>query len=413
MFDADGKPLSTSMARDTRPSVLRQWKEAENHGGWAGRTVSLGLAMHANRLRLTVNGCMVAELPAVVPPQRRLLLAAKGVTLRTVRVMDCPPVGYACLTGAGVAAFSGGACMRAAKDPKAETGTVRIDMQGIPMLVHRTDAGLASLDVAAERWGHVDWSEGKGFLTVPVPARPYAAAYLLLHRGRDPDKVAAMGFGLRPPEMSAGDLKSLYLDGRPEYRPDEGVTVQPVPALGDGWYLARVPLNPAALHWYTHGPDGSLRPVGSSSTVEAYFCRPWTNAAGLPRPEGKPSSLAVAAVTLEEARIELTLAGNGLGNVYAEPQQPRLSASVRNMGNAPVAVHVSRELIPYGMPAVRRAESLGMLQPGQTRTVRRPGRAGSGARALSGPGGRRCRGRRADRLSHQRCPAGARHAEEG
>jgi hypothetical protein len=367
---ADAKPLSASMARDVRPSVLSEWKEAEKHDGWAGRRVLLGLAIDAGRSRLLVNGCVMAELPAVLPPQRCLSLAAKGVTLRTARISECPPIRYAYLTGAGVAALSGGARTQPATGtPQVEPSAARIDVLGIPMLVERAETGLACLDVGAERWGHVDWSEGKGFLRAPVPARPYWSAHILLHCRREPGKSAAMGFGLRPREMCAGDLRNIYLDARPEYRADEGVTVQPVPALGEGWYLARVPLNPAATQWYTHTPDGNLRPLGSPSAIEAYFCRPWTNAQGLPRPEGKPSSLSVAAVTLEEAGIDLTLTGNGLGNVHCEPEGPRLSATVRNMGDAPVTVQVSTELFPYGTPAARRAEKLELRQPGEAQTI--------------------------------------------
>ena len=237
------------------------------------------------------------------------------------------------------------------------------------MLVQHAEGGLACLDVAAERWKADTWSEGKGFLRAPVPARPYAAAHILLHRRGDADKAAAMGVGLRPLEMCAGDLRSIYLDALPTYRAEEGVTVTPARALGENWYLARVPLNPAALQWYTHDPDGNLLPLGAPSAIEAYFCRPWINAGGLPQPGGKPSSLSIAAVTLEESAIDLTLHGNGLGNVYAQPEVPHLKARVQNLGDSPVAIRVSSELIPFGRPAACRIEQLELSHPGETRTI--------------------------------------------
>ncbi len=48
------------------------------------------------------------------------------------------------------------------------------------------------------------------------------------------------------------------------------------------------------------------------------------------------------------------MTGNGLGNVYCEPDQPALTATVTNLTNRPVHVVVSTELIPHGRQSTTR-----------------------------------------------------------
>jgi len=127
------------------------------------------------------------------------------------------------------------------------------------------------------------------------------------------------------------------------------VSVQPVPELGEGWFLARVPVDPAAL----------VR-LGSA----AYFTRTWTTVGGTPRPHGKPSALRVAACTVEEAGIELSIDGNGFGNVYSELARPWLTATLRNRTEDTVTVAATTELIPFGREAAKKQWKL-HLAPGQ------------------------------------------------
>ncbi len=64
----------------------------------------------------------------------------------------------------------------------------------------------------------------------------------------------------------------------------------------------------------------------------------------------------------------MTLAGNGLGNVYVQPDPPHLDATVRNLTDAPVTVQLVSELIPYDRPLVSKTEQL-ELEPKEARTV--------------------------------------------
>lgn len=362
----DGSPVSASASGDTRPSVLRAWEQAADDTGWAEKSVSLGLALSLGRCRLFVNGSQTAEVAAKSPAGGKVSLAAKGILLRSVRILPPIPNNYTFLGGIGMAMLSGGASAAPAVGTAfGPMQTARIEVGGVPMLVQGGEAGLAAMDVSAEKWKPGTWSEGTGLLTVPVAPRPYSRAYVLIHRAsEDADKTPAMGFGLRVQEMSAADLKNIYVGEASVRSSDEGVSVQPVPELGEAWFLARVPLNPAAMHWFTHDAEGNLLPIGTPPKFLAYVTRPWHGSS----PGGKPSSLQVAAITLEEAGIDLVVKGNGLGNVYCEPEQPTLSAALCNLSSEPVTVGVTTELIPFERSRAFKREKV-RLGPGEKRTL--------------------------------------------
>jgi len=131
------------------------------------------------------------------------------------------------------------------------------------MVIQSNPDGIMTLDVGAEQYAARTYNqdsrgEGVGFLRTPIPKGIYGAAYLLLHRESDSDGQSAMGFGLRPPTRNAGELKNVYVEDIPKSAVDEGVSVRPVPALGEDWFLARVPLNPVTLQWYRD--DGTVFP---------------------------------------------------------------------------------------------------------------------------------------------------------
>lgn len=357
---ADGKPVAATVTWDTIPSILREQKKPEEltgEAGWSGQPVTLGVALTADGCRLFINGVQATEAAVRLPAERKVSLGAEHLTLRSVQVLPGLAARAHFISGYGVGMLSGGTATRPATavapgmPPGAVPETVALTLNGVPMLVQRAANGLAVLDLAAEKYRGASWSEGNGFLRAPVPARPYSAAWLLVYR--QPGTRGAMGFGLRVHEMSAGELQNIYLDGRPAWQPANGVTVRPVPTLGAGWYQVRVPLNPAALHWYTHDKDGKLLPVGARTGIEALFCRPWAYNA-TPYPDGLPSGLAVAALTLQESGIDLTVAGNGLGNVYTEPESPELIATLVNRTERPGSVAVTCELTPFGRPTITR-----------------------------------------------------------
>ena len=248
-------PMPNRSRRDmarTRPSVLREWKEKEAEatrrlGGQDRVAGACDSSEPLSPARQRLRGCGVARSRAVATPpvagrkgRHPPDGASHGVSAGSLRLPD----------RRGVAAFSGGdahangsghAQGRNTASPGSMLAGFRCSCsalrRGWRLWTSRPSSGDTSIGPRA-----------RGSCGAPVPARPYAAAYVLLHRRGDAGKAAAMGFGLRPPETCAGDLKNIYLDGRPDYRPDEGVTVQAVPALGEGWYVARVPLNPAAVH---------------------------------------------------------------------------------------------------------------------------------------------------------------------
>lgn len=386
--DAGGKAVSAASTLETVPSIVREQESDKAilaaNPGWAGQTISLGLAISPESCRLYVNGVQAAELASVLPADRKITLSAQGIVLEAVQVLPGQPSRFDYLSGHGVAMLSGGHSSRtAAGIPPGTPGTMPLLVHGIPMLATRNDHGLAVLDISAEHYRGVAWSEGNGFLRAPVPSRVYSAAYLLVHR--QAGRSAAMGFGLRPREMSAGEVKNIYLDGRPAAMPEQGVTSRPVSALGPGWYLVKVPLNPATLHFYTHTTPAEWsakkltrvmpQPYGARTGIEAYFCRPWdfgaipvADCAPTPAPDGPPSGLSVAAVTLEVAGFDLDVAGNGLGNVYAQPETPRLAATISNVTDRPLTCDVRCSLMPFERKAVNRKTRL-VLPPGGACTL--------------------------------------------
>lgn len=373
--DRENEKVTVSASGDTRPSVLLENGEAEQHPGWASETVSLGVVLRQNDCRLMLNGSEIERAALSVPAERKLVLAANGVTVRCGRVLSAPPAGYAYVSGAGVAMRSGGLASRAATGiGTGKMESLQIDALGIPMIVQTAPEGMITLDVGAERFAPTKYNqafcgEGIGFLKAPIPSGIYSAAYLLLYRGISADTQAAMGFGLRPPGRNAGELKNVYIGDMPESAADEGVSVRPVPALGQGWFLARVPLNPATLQWYR---DGAIFPGETGSKhprVHLYACRPWSLPSPVPNknevvptPHGKPSSLHLAAVSLEESGIDLALTGNGLGNVFCEPDTPAISATLRNLTDRPMRARVTCELLPFERPA-RTKRRMVVLEP--------------------------------------------------
>ncbi len=355
--------------------------------GWAERTVSLGLAVDTHNCRLFVNGSFAAEVPAMALTDGRVSLTANGIRLRAVRVLPDIPSKFVCLSGAGMAMLNDGfSTTRADGITAGPMATTLLNVAGVPLVAQAAgDGKVALLDVGAEKWTRPMWSEGTGMLTAPVPPRLYSAAYVLIRdTGLRGHRVPAMGFGLRVHERSAADLKNIYVGDVSVRCSDEGVSVRPVPELGRGWYLARVQLNPAALHWFTHdNTEGNLLPSADASlptrpqysgspfargtSLLAYAGRTWTTGGGLPHPGGPRSSLQIAAITLEESGIDLTVKGNGLGNVYSQPDEPYLTGTVRNFTQTPITVRLSRQVLPFERPPkVRR--SLINLGPGETQS---------------------------------------------
>ena len=362
---ADGKRVTISPGGDMRPAVLREVSggdiskgsspdEAQRLNGWAGRTVSLGIALDDKLCRLLAGGIVVGEIAAELPSRRVVSVAGNGITLRAVRVLSGTPGKYVLLGGSGLALRNGGESHGSANGVTPGCGeSAVVEIDGVPFLVQGAEEGrLATLDVSAEQWKRSSWSEGTGMPMAPLPHRWYSAAHLLLHLQGGSDKTPAMGFGLRVPEMSGGDLKNIYVGDVPVRSSDAGVTVRPVQELGPGWFLARVPINPAALQRF-----------GSA----AYFTRQWTAGGGIPPPYGKPSALRVAACTVEEADIEMSVEGNGLGNVYDEVARPRLKGSLRNRTASPVTVTVTTEVMPFEREPSRRVFEL-RLAPSEEET---------------------------------------------
>ncbi|MHB0936889.1 MAG: hypothetical protein ACYDCO_19115 [Armatimonadota bacterium] len=378
---ADGKPVTISV-----PGI----KAAAGEMGWAGRRVALGMTVGADRCRLLLDGNVMAECSPALPAERKISLAFdKGATPLAVRALPGIPDKFFVLTGAGLAALHGSERVFPAKNlrPAAKDG-VRLDVGGVPLLAQGGEGGLAAIDIAAEQFKNDFWTEGSGFIRFPVPARPYKNAYLLIYRqGANPAETPALGFGLRVPDGAPADLRNVYVEKVPVRSSDEGVAVQPVPGLGPGWYLATVRMNPSATHWATHKADNTLLPLGNPSFKErpayqadtaglsTYLCRPWAITGdgilgnrGLPHPERKPSSLRVAAVTFEDADFDLQVIGNGLGNIYSEPEQPKLSATLTNRTAAPITINVTSELIPFERPAAKRTETV-KLGPGESKVI--------------------------------------------
>lgn len=341
----DGQRFDTPTGGDMRPAISRQLSELDPEGadsrekfkahrGWSGQTVSLGMAIDKGSCRLLVNGNVVADFAVALSEDRTLSVRGNGITLRAVRVLRGLPRKYVFLTGGGLAMLNGGSSdepTTAVALARRESAVVEID--GMPFVVQGGEEGrLAALDVASESWRSKTWSEGTGMPMASLPSRSYAFAYLLLHLSSQDGASPAMGFGLRLPEMNGGHLKNIYVGEVPTRSCDSGVTVSPVPELGDRWFVARVPINSATL----------VRPG-----AWVYFTRSWMAGGGVPRPSGKPSALRVVACTVEESGIELSVQGNGLGNVYDELARPRLEAVLRNRTERPVSVAVTTELMPF------------------------------------------------------------------
>jgi len=339
----------------------------------AGGPVSVALGIGSGRLRLLVNGSETGALDAKGPAERFVTVTANNVAVRSVRMLPELPTRHVPVSGAGIGADNNCAvtweasALEGVDLPK----SVRLDIGNVSMLVLADARGIASLDVAKEsgrppRFG-IDFDQsvsgrmGTGALIGSVPARPYSEAYVLFHvSGDDPAAIAAMGCGFRTDDCA--DVKNIYLEGRIRTN-DEGVTVTPVPALGADWYLARLPLNPAAMHWKTH----DQRP---GSRIPFHVGRPFTMPMMFPKPQhaGKASALRVAAVTFVESGIDLRVEGNGLGHVYCEPAEPSLNAIVSNLASEPAEIAITAELIPYGREPIARKWSL-TLPPNARRTV--------------------------------------------
>ena len=351
-----GRPRTKVIVVDGRPAIERAWGEMKDHPGWAGQTVSLALALTGDTCGVLFNGGELLSIRNASTPGRQLEVGAQRLTLRTCRVLPGVSPRYSLLSGDAVARLNlGPQPQGAAHGPSTGPALALVSIGDVPMLVTRgADGEPVTLAVSAERRKAGTWSEGKGMPTHPVPDGPYSAAYLLLRCPPTAEgQVRAMGFGLRVPEMAAADLHNVYLGDAAVRSSDEGVTVRPVPALGEGWHFVRVPLNPAAQ---------------DMSGFHACFVRPWIGAGGTPQPAGPPSAVHVAALTLERPGIELRVQGNGLGNVTCEPDTPELRATLRNLTPEPISVELTRELVAFGRDPVRRPSHL-VLQPHEKRTV--------------------------------------------
>ena len=319
----------------------------------AGGPVSVALGIGNGRLRLLVNGSEAGALNAKGPAGRFVTITANTVAVRSVRMLPELPARHVPLSGAGIGADNDCAVTweASALEGVDLRKSVRLDIGGVSMLVLADARGIASLDVAKEAWTGGKWSMGTGALIGSVPARPYSEAYVLFRVNRDdPAAIAALGCGFRTDDCA--DVKNIYLEGRTRTN-DEGVTVTPVPALGADWHLARLPLNPAAMHWKTH----DRRP---GSRIPFHVGRPFRMPMMSSKPQhaGKASALRVGAVTFVESGIDLRVEGNGLGNVYCEPAEPSLDAVLSNLTSEPVEITITAELIPYGREPIARKWSL-------------------------------------------------------
>lgn len=369
------KPVEAIATRDTRPSAWLEFEarrgtesQAAAYPGWASTTVSLGLLVRQGDCRLLLNGSDFARAALVAPAVRQLSLAAKGVTVRRVRILSALPAGYTCLGGAGMALLSGGLDSRAASGIAAgKMESRQLDVLGIPMRVQLGRNGIATLAVGAE--GMPAPGGTVGAPRTPVPVGLYRTAYLLFHDdGAGTERQAALGFTLRPGVNPGGEVRNIYVGALPDTEREYGVRVRPVPALGPGWYLARAPLNPAALQWFTHAPNGTLLPPETPATFDFSASRPWGPYPGPFGSRGRRSSLQLAAVTLEHAAMDLTVTGNGMGNVFSEPDGPRLTASLRNLTDRPLRAALTIELYPLERPGKTQRRTLS-LKPGATVTV--------------------------------------------
>jgi hypothetical protein len=362
--------------KKTKP-VFQTWLEtASASENGTTTTVSLAVSLGDGRYRALVNGSQEALILSDDLAERHLTITAvDGVVLRSVRVWEGLPGRYVPLSGASLG-FNNSAVSREPADLQrgSPSALLRMDCDGIPMIAQLDNADVLALDVSKEDFQPTSkYRRGKplgtGLLTGTVPARPYSHAYLLFHvADATPDQVPAMGFG--PRTVNLADVRNIYLSGRAPTN-DEGVTVTAVPALGENWHLARVDLNPAVMHWMTHRPqDGKPRPPETGARLPFHLGRPLQNwyllrhAVSPPQHEGKSSSLRVAAITFVESPFVLTVSGNGLGNVYDQPEEPALAAIVRNLTNQPLNVTLATELTPYGREPLWKRDSLALAAGG-------------------------------------------------
>ena len=368
----------TMNVRDQRiePNAVH-WVEAETEAAdkKSPAPVSLAIAIGRGRVHGFVNGSHEALFLSGDPDKRHVTVrAAGGVVVRAARVLDGLPEGFLPVSGAGVG-FRNNARSLVPGGPPSDRGhgpqLVRLDCGGIPMIASVEQGSMAALDLSKENFKLLNKYRrgrplGTGFLSGFVPTRPYTRAHLLFLADPEAegDTVPAMGFGLRT--INRGDVKNIYVSGDTRTN-DQGVQITPIPDLGPNWYLASVDLNPAAMHWANHhNENGQLHPP-HLHRVPFHVGRPLQNDQ-LPRHSGKDSSLRVVAVTFTESSIDLAVRGNGLGNVYVQPDEPTLTATVSNLGREPIQVDLTTELIPYEREPIHRKQSL-QLAPGASREV--------------------------------------------
>ncbi|MCH2131098.1 MAG: hypothetical protein MK179_18300 [Pirellulaceae bacterium] len=334
-------------------------------------TVSVLVSLGAGRYRMLINGSQEALILDDNLVARHLrITAGDRLLLRTVRIREGLPGRYVPVSGASLGIKNQAVSREPVKLPLRTTpALVQMDCDGVPMIAQLGEAGeLLTLDVGQEDFQPAakfrrgkPW--GTGFLTGTVPARPYSHAYLLLHVSNEGvDQVPAMGFGPRTVNMA--DVRNIHLIDQ-ERPNDEGVTVTAVRELGADWYLARVALNSAAMHWLTHNPaNGELWPAEAGVRLPFHMGRPLQNwfrlrhSVSPPQHDGPKSALRVAAITFAELPVTLTVRGNGLGNVYCEPEQPELAGILTNLTTQPVNLRVTTDWIAYEGEAVRKTESL-------------------------------------------------------
>ena len=221
---ADGKPTKAA----AEGSIQRHPRQL----------VSLGVAIGPERCRLLVNGSQVAEIAGRLPAQRQASLTAQGVTLKAVRLLPGIAGKYTIVSGRAMGMIYGAAnAAPTAGLAAGSTETVALLLGGVPLVA--TGAGkeqLGTINVSAEQWKGRARTEGSGMLTAGIPVKRYSAAHILIFRpGYDPDiRIAALGFALRQTDTSTGELKNVYVADEPGRSSDEGVTVRPVPELGEG-----------------------------------------------------------------------------------------------------------------------------------------------------------------------------------
>jgi|GEM_PF-544762 len=92
------------------------------------------------------------------------------------------------------------------------------------------------------------------------------------------------------------------------------------------------------------------------------------------RPQGLPSGVRIAAITLEKSPLQVRLASGVPGHVFELPEQPRFTLALQNVTAAPQAYHLTvrtRHLDgdTATLTAGKNAALKGTVAPGQTRSV--------------------------------------------